>query len=297
MAARISRTPTLAPPFARGVSPPSAGAIVTGLSRTPIGVIIVLLFFLVALVGPWVAPHSPAQINLERQFLVPCEGNWLGTADNGVDILSVVLHGARLAAVVGLLSVGLSVLIGTALGVWAGYRGGRTDHVVTAAADLVQAFPALVLIIAIVAIAARPGITHVVLALTANGWVLFARIARAQALTLREREFVLAARSLGASAIQILWRHIVPNLAGAVLVQASAALGSAILAESTLSFLGLGPGASASWGALLDQGSAVLLRFPHVALIAGGVIATTVLGFNLAGDWLQDKLDPRTQDR
>jgi peptide/nickel transport system permease protein len=263
--------------------------------RIPFGVVIAIAFFICALIGPWVAPYSPIEIDLDQQYQAPSSAHLLGTADNGVDILSVVLHGARLAATVALLSVGISLLIGTALGAYAGYQGGRADHAITALADLVQSFPAIVLNIAILAMVARPGITHLVLALIANGWVLYARIARAQTLALREREFVLAARVLGASPVQILYRHILANLAGPLLVQATAGVGAAILAESTLSFLGLGPGAAASWGALLDQGSAVLLRFPHVALIAGGVIAMTVLGFNLTGDWLHEQLDPRTR--
>jgi peptide/nickel transport system permease protein len=206
----------------------------------------------------------------------------------------VILHGARLAGVVALGSVAISVLVGAALGALAGYRGGRADHVITALADLVQAFPAVVLNIAILALVARPGVLHVVLALSVSGWVLFARIARAQTLLLRETEFVGAARLLGASEAHILWYHVAPNALSPLLVQATSALGGAVLAESTLSFLGLGPGAVASWGALLDQGSAVLLRFPHVALIAGATIAITVLGFNLAGDWLRDRLDPKS---
>jgi peptide/nickel transport system permease protein len=263
-------------------------------SRIPIGAFIVGLFFAVALIGPWIAPYSPLEIQLTDQYQPPSGSHLLGTADNGVDILSVILHGARLAAVVALLSVSVSLLIGTVVGALAGFRGGKTDHLVTAVADLVQAFPAIILNIAILAMVARPGVTHLVVALTASGWVLYARLARAQTLTLREREFVLAAQTLGVSQTQILVKHILPNLAGPLLVQASAGLGAAILAESTLSFLGLGPGKTASWGALLDQGSAVLLRFPHVALIAGAVIAITVLGFNLTGDWLQDRLDPRS---
>jgi peptide/nickel transport system permease protein len=203
------------------------------------------------------------------------------------------LHGARLAGVVGVTVVLISLTIGTTLGVLAGYRGGLTDHVVTGVADLVQAFPSIVLNIAILALVARPGVEHLVLALTANGWVLYARIARAQTLTLRELEYVQAAKALGASERRILSRHIVPNLAGPLVVQATSGLGAVILAESTLSFLGLGPSGQRSWGALLSEGSGVLLRIPHVAVVAGCVIAVTVLGFNLAGDWARDRLDPR----
>ncbi len=259
----------------------------------PPAVWVVAAFALLALFGPALAPYSPAQIDLHAQYGSPSARHWLGTGDNGVDVLSVLLYGARLSGEIALCSVGLSLLLGATLGALAGYRGGRTDHVISGLADLVQAFPAVVLNIAILALVARPGVPHVILALSANGWVLFARIARAQTLVLRETEFVAAARLLGASEAQILWRHITPNTLGPLLVQATSALGGAVLAEATLSFLGLGPGAAASWGALLDQGSAVLLRFPHVALIAGGTIAVTVLGFNLAGDYLRDLLDPR----
>jgi len=261
----------------------------------PPGVCVVLVFCALGLLGPALAPYAPAAIDLRAEYALPTALHWLGTADNGVDVLSVLLHGARLAGEVALGSVGLSVLVGTALGALAGYRGGRTDYVVSGFADVVQAFPGIVLNVAILALVARPGVLHVVLALSASGWVLFARIARAQAMLLRETEFVAAARLLGASQAHILLRHVAPNMLGPIVVQGTAALGGAVLAESTLSFLGLGPGAAASWGALLDQGSAVLLRFPHVALIAGSTIAITVLGFNLAGDYARDRLDPRSR--
>jgi len=263
----------------------------------PFGVVVVAVFAVLALLGPALAPDSPFAIHLDEQYRSPSLAHWLGTGDNGVDVLSVLLHGARLSGVVALCSVLLSLAAGATLGAFAGYRGGRTDHVITGLADLVQAFPAVLLNIAVLALVARPGVPHVILALSASGWVLFARIARAQTLLLRESDFVAAAKLLGASETEILWRHVAPNAAGPLVVQATSALGGAVLAEATLSFLGLGPGAAASWGALLDQGSAVLLRFPHVALIAGGTIAVTVLGFNLAGDYLRDRLDPRIADR
>jgi peptide/nickel transport system permease protein len=262
-----------------------------------IGVAIMIVFVLAALLGPLLAPHAPDTIDLEAQFALPSAAHWLGTADNGVDVLSVLLHGARLAGVVALCTVAISLVLGSTLGAFAGYRGGRFDHVITGFADLVQAFPSIVLNIAILALVSEPGVTHVILALSASGWVIFMRIARAETLVLREAEFVHAARLLGAPERHVLARHVIPNLASALIVQASAALGGAVLAESTLSFLGLGPGVSASWGALLDQGSAVLLRFPHVALIAGGVIAATVLACNVTGDYLRDALDPKLKHR
>ena len=263
------------------------------LRRTPIGLIIVLVFFVLGVVGPWIAPYDPLAIDLLHEYEPPSSEHWLGTGDNGIDILSALLHGARLAAIVGIVVVGVSVVLGTMLGTWAGYYGRLPDHLVTGVADLVQAFPAIVLNIAVLALVAKPGLIHLIVALAVNGWVLYARLARAETLSLREREFVEAARALGVRAPEIMRRHIVPNLLGPLVIQATTGLGVVILAESTLSFLGLGPGKAVSWGALLDQGTAVLLRFPHVALFSGGAIALTVLGFNLTGDWLRDRLDPR----
>lgn len=263
------------------------------LRKTPLGLVIVIGFFTLGIIGPWIAPYDPVAIDLLHEYETPSWSHLLGTGDNGIDILSALLHGARLAAIVGVVVVGVSVLIGTSVGTWAGYSGRLTDHAVTGIADLVQAFPAIVLNIAVLALVARPGLMHLIVALAVNGWVLYARLARAETLTLREREFVEAARALGVPTHQVLRRHVIPNLLGPLVIQATTGLGVVILAESTLSFLGLGPGKAVSWGALLDQGTSVLLRFPHVALFAGSAIALTVLGFNLTGDWLRDRLDPR----
>jgi peptide/nickel transport system permease protein len=283
------------PTGAAPVSAPSSamGTAWRRLVRSPVGPVLVAAFAVAAVVGPWVAPHDPEAINLLREYEPPSWDHPLGTSDNGVDILSVLLHGARLAGVVGLSVVGFSLLVGTMLGVIAGFRGHAADHLVTGVADLVQAFPAIVLNIAILALVARPGLSHLVVALVVPGWVLYARVARAQTFTLRERDFIIAAQALGLPERRILWHHLLPNLMGPLVVQATAGVGAVILAESTLSFLGLGPGTGVSWGALLDQGSAVLLRFPHVAMFSGGAIALAVLGFNLTGDWLRDRLDPR----
>ncbi|MCB9659621.1 MAG: ABC transporter permease [Polyangiales bacterium] len=258
-----------------------------------LGLVLVGGFFVLGVVGPWLAPRDPQAIDLAHQFEAPSSGHWLGTADNGVDLLSALLHGARLASVVSLSVVCVSVVVGVLLGALAGYLGGRVDHALSAVTDVFQAFPGILLNIAILALVAEPGLLHLIVALSVSGWVLYARVARAATLSLKQLAFVDAARALGASDVRILLRHIVPNLAGPIVIQATAGLGGVILAESTLSFLGLGPGVAVSWGALLDQGSSVLLRFPHVALISGGCIAVTVLGFQLAGDALRDTLDPR----
>ncbi len=258
-----------------------------------VGGALVAVFAVTAVVGPWVAPHDPLRIDLAHSFAPPSAEHPLGTGDNGVDLASALLYGARRAGVVGLFVVVFSALVGTLLGAWAGLRGGRLDSWLSVVADVVQAFPGVILYIALLALVDRPGTTHVVGALCVSGWVLYARIARAEALTLREAEFVQAATALGATRGRVLWRHVLPNLLGPIVIQATSGFGGVVVAEATLSFLGLGPTDGVSWGALLDQGSGVLLRFPHVALVAGSAIALTVFGFNLAGDRLRDLLDPR----
>jgi peptide/nickel transport system permease protein len=253
----------------------------------------VVLFLVLALVGPSLAPYAPRAIDLAHELEGPTMRHWLGTADNGVDVLSVLLTGARTAGLVGVTSVVISFSIGALLGAFSGFAGGRTDMVLARVTDAVQAMPSLVINVALLALVARPGFSHMIAALCATGWVSYARVARAEVLRLREREFVTAARALGASPSRVLFRHVLPNAMGPLIVQATFGLGGAVLAEASLSFLGLGPGAGASWGALLDQGTAYLLRAPRLALISGGAIAITVLGFNLTGDWLRDATDPK----
>lgn len=253
------------------------------------------LFFCAAALGPLCVGRSPYAIDLAHAYELPSRAHLFGTADNGVDLLSALVHGARLACIISLSVVGISLVFGTLLGATAGLVGGRLDGLLMGLADLLQAFPAVLLNIALLALVARPGVEHVILSLCMNGWVLYARLARAEVLALKEREFVLAARALGATEPRVMFVHLLPNLAGPLVVQATAGFGGVILMESTLSFLGLGPSRSVSWGALLDQGSSVLLRFPHVALISGAAMAVTVLAFNLAGDTVRDVLDPRTR--
>lgn len=247
-------------------------------------------FGLLAIIGPWIAPADPAAIDLHHQFEGPSAAHWLGTGDNGIDLLSALLHGARVAGIVALGVVSSSFLVGAVLGTLAGLRGGLVDHAITGLADLLQAFPGIVLHVALLAVVASPHLGHLIFALSLPGWVLYARLARAETLRLRECDFVAAAKVLGAPEHRIVLRHILPNLLTPLLVLATSAVGGVILSEATLSFLGLGPTRSVSWGGLLDQGSGVLLRFPHVALVAGSAIALTVFAFNRSGDWLRDHL-------
>jgi peptide/nickel transport system permease protein len=262
--------------------------------RAALGLPMVGLFGLLAVVGPWLAPYPPRAIDLAHELARPSSAHWLGTAENGVDVLSVLLLGARLAGVVAASTVALSLVVGTLLGGGSTWLGGRVSSAMARITDAAQSFPSIIVNMAVLALVAHPGVGHMVLALSITGWVGYARVARAEVLRLRDREFVTATRALGASDARVFFRHVLPNAAGPLIVQATFGLGAAVLAEASMSFLGLGPGATASWGSLLDQGTAHLLRSPRLAITAGSAIAITVLGFNLTGDWLRDRYDPRS---
>lgn len=262
-----------------------------------IGLGIVLLLVLVAIFAPWLSPHDPMAIALDRELTGPSPAHPLGTAENGVDVLSQVLYGARVSLFVGLFATLVSATVGTLLGAWAGHVGGLADEALMRVVDVLLAFPGMLLAIFITSVLG-PSLANVILALSATSWTGYARLARAQVLSLREREFVLAARSIGVSDRRILFEHLLPNLLGPVVVQATFGIPGAMLAEASLSFLGLGvPPGTPSWGALVDQGTQYLLVAPHVALIPGVAIAVSVLGFNLLGDGLRDRLDPRASPR
>lgn len=261
-----------------------------------IGAALLALFLAAALVGPWLAPYSPTRGDLQARLLGPSGAHWLGTDENGVDLLSALLHGARLALVISVATVGVCALVGAALGTAAGYLGGAVDEVIMRVVDLLLAFPGILLNLAIVAVVARPGVGIMIFALSLNGWVGYARVARAQVLSLREREFVTAARAVGAGPARIMARHIAPNLLSPLLIQATFGLGGVILVEASLSFLGLGPQGAASWGALLHQGTGQLWQTQRLATVPGVAIMLVVLGSNLLGDALRDHLDPRTRD-
>jgi len=258
-----------------------------------LGLAIVGLLLLVAIFAPWLSPHDPQAIALERELLPPSAAHPLGTAENGVDVLSQVLWGARVSLLVGILATAISAVFGTLLGAWAGQVGGLWDETLMRVVDVLLAFPGILLAIFVTAVLG-PSLANVIFALCATGWTGYARLARAQVLGLRQREFVLAARAAGATDLRILVRHLLPNLLGPVVVQATFGIPGAMLAEASLSFLGLGvPPGTPSWGALVDQGTQYLLIAPHVALVPGLAIAVSVLGFNLLGDGLRDRLDPR----
>jgi peptide/nickel transport system permease protein len=261
-----------------------------------IGFALTVLLVLLALFAPWIAPHDPAAQDLPSRLLGPGAGHWMGTDELGRDILSRVLFGARISMFVGISVVCGAGLVGLAAGAIAGYFGGWCDRIVNVVLiNAFLSFPGILLAIAFAAFMG-PGLNKVVLALVITGWAGYARLARAQVLKVKELDYVLAARSLGASDMRILLRHVLPNAIQPVLIQATIGMASAILAESTLSFLGLGVLAPApSWGAMLNDASGYLFSAPHMVVFPALAIMTAVLAFNLLGDALRDWLDPRTR--
>ncbi len=258
-----------------------------------IGAFLVLLFLLTAVLGPEIAPYSATRGDLDLKLLSPSRAHWFGTDENGVDLLSALLQGARLALFISVVTVTICAITGLTLGTIAGYYGGVIDEVVMRVVDVLMAFPGILLNLAIIAVVKRPGPGIMIFALAINGWVAYARVARAQVLSLREREFVAAARAIGASPWRIMFRHIMPNLMSPLLVQMTFGFGGIIVVEASLSFLGLGPQKNYSWGSLLDQGVGQLWHTSRIALIPGAAIAVVVLGCNLLGDGLRDRLDPK----
>jgi peptide/nickel transport system permease protein len=258
------------------------------------GAVIVAVAVLAALIGPIVAPFDSAAQDLSQRLTGPTAQHWFGLDELGRDILSRVLAGARISLLVGIVVVSVSSTVGIAVGAVAGYFGGRVDELLSRVIDILMAFPGLLLAIAMVAVLG-PSLFNVVFALSLIGWVGYARLVRGQVLRARELEFVQAARALGASTPRVLIRHVIPTALPAVTVQATLGMGGAILAEASLSFLGLGvQPPTPSWGTMLNYGRIHLLDAPHLTVFPGLAIAVLVLGFNFLGDGLRDALDPKT---
>jgi peptide/nickel transport system permease protein len=267
--------------------------------RQPLAVLAVLLlaaFFLAGVAAPWIAPYNPAHIDLLHRLESPSAAHLAGTDELGRDTLSRLLWGARISLAVSLTVVGVSLALGIAIGGLAGYLGRWIDTALTTfAMNTFLALPGILLAIAFAAFLG-PGFTNLVLALAIGGWAGYARLVRAQVMSVRDREYVDAARSLGAGGLRIFFRHILPNVAQPILVQAAIGMAGVILAEATLSFLGLGiPAPAPSWGAMLNDARSHLFDSPHLVLFPAIAIAGAVLGFNFLGDALRDQLDPRTR--
>jgi peptide/nickel transport system permease protein len=266
----------------------------SGLGRA--GLVLTTLLVVLALFAPWIARSGPAAQDLPARLQGPTVAHWMGTDELGRDVFSRVLYGARISMLVGISVVTGAGFLGLALGALSGYFGGWLDRVINGVlVNAFLSFPGILLAIAFAAFLG-PGLDKVVLALVITGWAGYARLARAQVLKVKEMDYVLAARSLGASHTRILLRHILPNAIQPVLIQTTIGMAGAILAESTLSFLGLGVLAPApSWGAMLNDASAYLFSAPHMVIFPALAIMTAVLAFNLLGDALRDWLDPRTR--
>ena len=261
-----------------------------------VGVVLLATFVGGGLSAPWLAPQSPSAIDLLHRLEQPTIAHPAGTDELGRDILSRLLWGARLSLAVSVSVVSVSLVLGLTVGGLAGYLGGWIDTALTTfAMNTFLALPGILLAIAFAAFLG-PGFANLVLALAIGGWAGYARLVRAQVMAVRDREYVDAARALGASGLRIFFRHILPNIVQPVLVQAAIGMAGVILAEATLSFLGLGmPAPAPSWGAMFNDARSHLFDSPHLVLFPAMAVAGAVLGFNFLGDALRDQLDPRTR--
>jgi peptide/nickel transport system permease protein len=259
-------------------------------------VVFVTFFVICAIFAPWIAPADPAHIDLATRLAPPSALQICGSDELGRDILSRLIYGSRISMLVGSCVVGASLGIGLIVGSISGYYGGRLDRFVNVIVmNAFLSLPGILIAIAFVAFRG-PGIFNLVFALSLTGWVGYARLVRAQVLAAREKEYVEAARALGATDARILVRHILPNIIQPVIVQAAIGMAGAILAEATMSFLGLGvPPPTASWGTMLNDGRGHLFDAPHLVIFPAIAVMLAVLSFNFIGDALRDLLDPRSR--
>mgnify|MGYP000847705208 CR=1 FL=1 len=258
------------------------------------GLLIAALLVLSALGADWLAPYDPFRVDIEQVMAAPSVAHPFGTDYLGRDVLSRVLHGGRISLAIGLIAVIISGVFGVAVGALAGYRGGWLDDVLMRLTDIVLAFPTALFALAVMAIFEDPTVTKIFLVLGLVGWGGIARLVRAEVLSIKERDYILAARAVGVSPAGILLRHILPNTVGALSVALTLGVASNILTEAWLSFLGLGAQPpQPSWGAMITEGQYYLTSRPWVCIFPGLAILLTVLGFNMAGDGLRDWLDPR----
>ena len=267
-----------------------------------VGGAMLAVFVLLGIFGPLLAPYDMSVVHdtTKEQFQGASAAHWFGTDSNGRDTLSQLMWGARKALVLSTIVVAISSAIGLTVGTVAGWYRGWVDEVLMRFVDILMSFPGILLNIAIVAVVAKPGLGVIILAVGANGWVGYARVARGQVLALRERDYVTAAIALGASNKRVMWRHLIPNLMGPAIVQMTFGFGGVILVEAALAFLGLGPQLDYTWGAMLDQSRQLIFLTDWVityTLVPGIAIMWVVLGANLLGDGLRDRLDPRQRGR
>ncbi len=266
-----------------------------------LGLHMTLLLVLVTLVTPLIAPYDPLALDVGGQRIPPQPGHWMGTDEFGRDLLSRVLYGARLSLAIGFLAVSISATVGTTVGAVAGYFGGTVDRLLMWITDLLLSLPRLVLLLAIVGFLRVSGVAAIavlVLILGLTGWMGVARIVRSQVLSIKEQDYVQAGRALGLSNARLLVVHILPNTLAPIIVYASLAIGTTILVEAALSFLGLGvPPPTPTWGAIVNDGRESMRSAPWITIFPGLMIVWAVMAFNLLGDGLRDALDPRMRGR
>nr|WP_049789259.1 ABC transporter permease [Granulicella tundricola] len=261
------------------------------------GVLSLLCFVLASVFAALIAPHDPSRLDLTRRMLAPSTNHWFGTDELGRDILSRIIFGARISLVVSISVVGLSLVVGLFIGCLAGYYGGWIDTLLNVyLTNGFLALPGILMAIAFVAFLG-PSLFNLVLALSLSGWVGYARLVRGQVMTIRRREFVEAARALGANDLRILLHHILPNILQPLIVQAAIGMAGAVLSEATLSFLGLGaPPPTPSWGAMLNDARSHLFDSPHMIIFPALALMVVVFSFNLLGDALRELMDPKTKN-
>ena len=258
-----------------------------------IGGAIILIMIFVGVFAPWIATSDPTLMNLENQLKPPSFANPFGFDQNGVDVFSQVIYGTRISLLVAFSVVGISLIIGVVYGAISGFFGGLLDQVLMRIVDVMYAFPGFLLAIAMVSMLG-PSIKNLIIAMTLTGWAGYARLVRGEFLYLKVKDYVTAVKALGGSSTRQIAKHILPNIVSPLIVQATFAMAGTIIAESALSFLGLGaPPTTPTWGALLNAGRMVLIQAPHISIFSGSAIILLVLGFNLFGDGLRDILDPK----
>lgn len=264
--------------------------------RVKVGLYIIILILIVSIGAPLLSPAHPENINLGASLQAPSFQHWLGTDKLGRDILSRIIYGSRVSLIVGVVAVGISGIIGIILGAIAGYFGKWADQVIMRLVDILLAFPSILLAITLVAVLGA-SLWNVMLAIGLVSWVGYARVVRAEFLSKRNQEFVLAAKTSGASYFRIIFRHMLPNSMAPIIVMATLGMAGAIITESSLSFLGLGvQPPTPSWGQMLSDGRTIMRQAWWVSTFPGLAIMITVLAFNLLGDGLRDAMDPKLRD-
>ena len=286
------QVPVAAPPIRRLRVPSAVGEFLRD-PKAKVATVILLVVIFFAIFGPTLAPFGENEQNLRASLQAPSWTHLLGTDELGRDILSRAMYGSRVSVSVGLVVVAIAAAVALPIGLSAGYFGGWIDSLLMRLADTWISFPPLILVLAIVAIAGN-GVGNVMLAIGLASWPVFARLLRALTLSLKEQEFVLAARALGASDLRIVVRHVLPNTVQPLIVQGTLLIGVAVLAEAALSFLGFGAQPpSATWGNMISEGFAVIRRSLWPTILPGVLIMLFVLAANFMGDRLRDVLDPR----